>query len=301
MVVNDYLMQQLICYLESNSNLNLLTSISGFTPQQHILMIDFNKTNTIVNKIILDIKILMINIIGKLKKDIKQLYPFYQSNSSIIVMKTISNLIDGYISLNDIRLKNVVIYVTYLDESANMIPILSTIYMGINFINWKKFIVDNGYILFDTIKEIKEKNCYYNSNVNFELHLTEFEFNILVNNNKNNLYMHKLLGKCILKIYHNFHNFHEFIINAEGANKLEEFLGLYYMGFKVNMGNGLYTLHIKLFQKYQSKADIIYAYLLRLIIALSDIVTCLIDNPEVEIIGIESDSDLDSDSYLDSD
>jgi len=241
----------------------------------------------------------MFNIFNKLKKKIKLLYPIYQSKNDIIVMKTISNLINGYILLNHLILKNVIIYVAYFNVSVNNMIMMSTINQKLNLISLDKFINDK-YILFDDIKQIKERNCHYKSCIEFKLHLTRFQFKKLIYNNRDNLFIHRLLEIYIKKIYYNITGNTKIIINSYGTNKLEEFLNPFFACNKVKIRCDLYSINVILSQEYHPKVSIVMDYLKRLIRGLSEIVECLIANSEVKIekdfeCVFESDSESESD------
>jgi len=285
MVVDDYLIHQLICYLELNRNLRLTAIISGFTHQKHFLIINFDKTNDIINNIRSDLNIKIIYILYELKNEIKQIYPFYQLKDSIIVMKTISNLMGKFILFSNLILENVVIYVVCFNDDD-----MSIINKKINLIHFKKFF-NNEYALNDDIKQIKKRICHHNSYINFKLFITRFQLNKLIYKNQNIVYLHKFLELYIVKICKNITDNTEIIINSYDIPYLEKFINPYLTVFKIIMVKyGMYNVHIKLSEEYKSKKSVVRNYLIKLIIALSKITTCLIDNHEVKIFGDESDS-----------
>jgi len=301
MVVNDYLIQLLIHYLESNINLKLSVVISGLTHKKHILMIKFDKTIPIIDNVTTYIDKKMIDIYNQLKIDIERSYPIYQTNIDIVVIKTINSLIEGSISFNDIRLENVTISVMCFNVSVFDMNFISTMNQRLHLIGLNKFLSDNPYILPKNIEQIKHINCYYKSYINFTLHLTGLQLNNLICNNEKYIYAHNLLCLYINKVYLNIIEETDIIISSACADEIIVLLKPYFVCSKVHVGDGLdfdfdfdldlYDVNIKLSQKYQSKVKLVNNYLKSIIISLSRIISCLIDNSEVDIHETESDSD----------
>jgi len=283
MIVNDYLMQLLIFYLESYTKCKLAIRISNLPRNNHFLIISVDN-NSVAKK---DIITLLNLIYDKLKNELTWLYPIYKSENDIIVLKTISNLQDKYISLDDIILKNVVISVSCNNIHENKMFIIALRTNHIYHIKWETFIDDKNTLLED-IKQIKKLNCHYETDINFKVCLTEFRLNNLIHNNQTNLKMYNILGNCIWQLNNNIiTKNNELVICNDFVKYLINSINTYFSSGIVNVDDNTSFISIKLLQKYQNKVDIVKYYLSSLYYAFREIGRCLINNPEVEIYNNE--------------